>query len=161
MLSFNILLMLFTFLDEVFLYSYKIDKLNETHTFKSSDGQFRFKLCYQNLMEKWVCHEWKQASNPVEEQEVQGYEEINTESSFYFENFGGLQKAVQNPDITLIEETNSGAFWVGVFEKMGWGIYMGPPNKLGGGLLYWEMDLMRFSVYRKIEGESHIKGDDC
>ena len=141
----------------MFIYSQRIDFLSQTKKFRSSDGKFRFKLCYHNENQVWKCHEWQQGSNPMEMKTVTGYNEISSESQEYFGNFGGLQLAVKSPQQTKIEEVNSGAFWVGIVYKER--PYRGPPNKVGvggQGRLDWNTDPMKLSVYRVVNtGDVH------
>ena len=79
-----------------------------------------------------------------------GYEEIKSESKGYFEFFRGLQKAVQNPQKTKIEETISGAYWLGILDEDS--PFLGPPRRFSGKPLDWnkDKDLVKFSVYRAI-----------
>ena len=107
----------------------------------------RFELCYM-MWSGWKCHEWKQSTNPMKSNSVRGYEKIQSDSpNYFFENFGGLQKAVVNSEQTTLEETNTGSFWIGILNDDQ--DFQGPPN-YNDGLINWNDDTMKLSIYRKI-----------
>ena len=76
--------------------------------------------------------------------------------NYFFDNFGGLHKAIVNSEMTTLEETNSGAFWIGTLniEEP----FLGPPN-YNGGRMDWNEDFVELKVYRKITSGSlsHVK----
>jgi len=51
--------------------------LDQLESFRSSDGKFRFRLCYPELNNDKKCNEWIQTSNPANEAIITGFEAVD------------------------------------------------------------------------------------
>jgi hypothetical protein len=99
-------------------------RLDQLESYRASDGKFTFKLVWPQKQGKNHNH-WRQATNPVASDTVEGYEAI--EANFEASGWGGLQRSTR--DEALLDGCIGNAMWfyaVGTSTDL-WGGVPGPP----------------------------------
>ena len=104
-----------------------LDKLENCRN--PATKKFHFKLCYPDLNSK--CNEWLQASNPVTEERIEGFNPIKLDfpTDTLSNPFVGLGLSPVNFDQTLIDANPENQFYwfsIGAMEELATGKIPGP-----------------------------------
>ena len=104
----------------------KFSILDELEEFRSSDGKFRFKICYPEVtfgVGGKKCNEWIQTSNPTTDSTILGYEPVDIAFTIesYLTTWKGLGKSVDAYKYSLIDDSpGRDGWWMAVGATLNW-----------------------------------------